>query len=141
MSGVQPGRVAEKAAYVRGEIAFLRTLPPDIERDSNPAGVRAARYSVHTAVTALTDIAYHLCAKRLQYAPHNARDAFHRLAQAGAISNELLATVSAMGGFRNLAVHGYEVFDDEELRTVLRGELGDLEAVLAALSAYAAAER
>lgn len=138
MSDIQPGRVAEKAAYVRTELAFLRTLPADVDRDAAPAGVRAARYSLQTAVTALTDLAYHICAKRLAYAPQNARDAFRRLTQADALSDALLSTISAMIGFRNLAVHGYEVFDDDRLREVLRDELGDLEAVLVALEAFAA---
>lgn len=138
MSEVQPGRVTEKAAYVRAELAFLRTLPVDLDRDGHPAGVRAARYSLQTVVTALTDLAYHLCAKRLQYAPQNARDAFRRLTQVGAIPDALLSRISAMIGFRNLAAHGYEVFDDARLREVLGDQLGDVEAVLVALEAFAA---
>lgn len=137
MSGVQPRRVAEKAAHVRGEIAFLRTLPPDLDPDTDAAGIRAARYSLQTVVTALSDLAYHLCAKRLRYAPENARDALRRLARHGAISDGLLTKISAMIGFRNLAVHGYEVFDDDHLRQVLRDGLGDVEAVLTALEAFA----
>jgi len=139
MSRVEPARVAEKAAYVRGEVAFLRTLPADLDAGADPAAIRAARYSLHTAISALTDIAYHLCAKRLQYAPQNARDAFRRLSEAGALANEQMATISSMIGFRNLAVHGYEAFDDNKLREVLRGQLDDLEAVLVALERYAAA--
>lgn len=140
MSRVEPARVAEKAAYVRGEVAFLRALPADLDAGADPAGIRAARYSLHSAISALTDIAYHLCAKRLQYAPQNARDAFRRLSEAGAaLTNEQMATISSMIGFRNLAVHGYEAFDDNKLREVLHGQLDDLEAVLVALERYAAA--
>ena len=139
MSGVSSRRVAEKSAYVRGEMEFLRSLPVDVDNGSNPAGVRAARYSLQTAVSALTDLAYHLCAKRYRYAPPNARDAFRRLAQAGVISDEMLAKISAMVGFRNLAAHGYEVFDDDRLRAILRTELGDMEALLRALETFAAA--
>jgi uncharacterized protein YutE (UPF0331/DUF86 family) len=138
MSRVEPRRVEEKAAYVRGELAFLRTLPADVDAERNPAEARAARYSLQAAVTALTDLAYHLCAKRLHHAPQNARDAFRHLAAAGAFPEPLMEKVSAMVGFRNLAVYGYEVFDDRELSRVLATDLGDAESLMDSLVAYAA---
>jgi hypothetical protein len=41
MSRVEPARVAEKAADVRGEVAFLRALPADLTAGADPAGIRA----------------------------------------------------------------------------------------------------
>lgn len=52
------------------------------------------KYALQTAIEALVDLAYHLCAKLYMHAPADARDALVVLAQQGAIRRATLTPIS-----------------------------------------------
>ncbi|MBK6908239.1 MAG: DUF86 domain-containing protein [Rhodocyclaceae bacterium] len=69
--------------------------------------------------------------------PKDSRDAFLLLAQAGEIDNALGATLQAMVGFRNVAVHAYQDIDADVLKHILEHRLDDLRAFSERLLAWA----
>ena len=91
----------------------LGSAPEDALRAAVLGGVT---YALQTALQAMIDVAYHVCAKAWRTAPKDAYEAFQHLAAHGAIEAARLATYRRMIGFRNRVVHGYEDVDPE--RTV-----------------------
>lgn len=93
-SAPEPERIARRAAYVREQMERLRQLAAttDLQSFAAPGTWRAAgaRYALQTSIEAVIDLAFHICAKRLQQAPRDARDAFTRLSRAGLIPGALL---------------------------------------------------
>ena len=136
-SPVDPSRLAEKARYVREQVDALSRLVGSTSVDGFAAPgswlARGARYALLTAIEALIDIAYHLCAKRLDAAPADARDAFQRLRGEGLIAPEDVARMNPLIGFRNRVVHAYETVDDRRVYDMIHDEAGDLLLVLEAL--------
>lgn len=80
-----------------------------------------------TAIEACIDLAYHISAQKYGHAPSDARDAMERMAKAGLISEANLRTYSAMIGFRNRLVHGYQQTSPETIARIVQEELDDLE--------------
>lgn len=62
---------------------------------------------------------------RLRY-PRDSKDSFKHLAQAGLIANDVAAAMTAMVGFRNIAVHEYRELDLEKVRLIIDHRLDDL---------------
>ena len=122
MSAVDEGRIVEKLAYIRGEeAASLRCLEHGEGAFlADPTAVRAAKYSLVTAIEAVIDIAYHLCAKAFRLGPRSAHEAFDRLCDEAVISRELAERLHRMVGFRNRLVHAYDRVADERLPEFIR---------------------
>ncbi len=59
--------------------------------------------------------------------PQKSRDAFSMLQQAGILDNNLANRMQAMVGFRNIAVHNYQVPDWVILRSILNERLEDFK--------------
>jgi uncharacterized protein YutE (UPF0331/DUF86 family) len=74
---------------------------------------------------------------RLQYPPHDARDAFDCLTAAGPLPADGADRRHQVLRFRNRVVHGYPDVDDRKVFAVLRDDLGDIADTLAALEAAA----
>lgn len=65
--------------------------------------------------------------------PADGAEAFSILERAGLLDATLTARMRAMVGFRNIAVHQYQVLDQAVLRAIVEGHLGDFEALCRAL--------
>ena len=82
--------------------------------------------NVQRACQAAIDLATHLVDRLDLGAPTDSRDAFRRLEHAQRLPADLAANLRAMVGFRNIAVHRYQVLDLQILRSVLDQRLDDL---------------
>lgn len=131
---LDPERVIQKTAYISEQVSALCDLfgsndPLDIVGDNWIH--KGVKYSLQTAIEACIDLAYHISARKYGYAPSDARDAFERLAKAGLLPEESLKTYSAMIGFRNRLVHGYQQVNPETIARIVQEDLDDLEQFVA----------
>ncbi len=126
-------RLEARSVYVRSQLAALKRIVSSIDAErfaAHPLRPPAARYHLQTAIEALIDIAFHLCAKLLRHAPTDAQDAFARLVAAGVLPKERAGKFREMLRFRNRVVHGYLDVDDLQVYRLILGELDDIEAAL-----------
>jgi uncharacterized protein YutE (UPF0331/DUF86 family) len=81
--------------------------------------------NLQRAIEASIDIAMHIVAQEKWGLPQNSRDAFHLLHERRIIDEELLGRLSAMIGFRNIAVHDYQQINLLILQKIVEQHLGD----------------
>jgi uncharacterized protein YutE (UPF0331/DUF86 family) len=79
------------------------------------------------------DLAMHAVRVRGLGAPQSSRDAFVKLVEAEVLDEEVGDDLQRMVGFRNIAVHRYQELDLDVLRAIVRHELDDFEAFVAAM--------
>jgi len=135
--GIDRDRVLSKMAYIREQTSSIKDLLEARPRDqilADPWLIRGLKYSLQTAVEALIDLAYHIAAKKMGYAPGDARDAIRLLAEGGVIPAEHVPAYSAMIGFRNRVVNGYQEVSGERVYAVAREELGDFDRFLESIA-------
>jgi len=74
--------------------------------------------NLERACQAAIDLAMHLVARGHLGVPQDSKDAFVLLERAGALSTAAARRMTAMVGFRNVAVHEYQTLDIEILRDI-----------------------
>ena len=123
-------RVMQKIAFIREQMDDIRTLTSAKKRSeilNDKHLVKGLKYSLQTAIEAMIDIAFHIAARKYNYAPEEARDAFRILRINGVIGDKELQTFSAMVGFRNRIVHLYQNVSDVRVYEFSTDELHDFE--------------
>lgn len=118
--------VAKRLALIETLVEELRTLsrPQEIAHD-----VREERFVEHTlqiAIQAALDVASHVVSDNRFGEPRSNRELFEILANRRWISEELLATLRRVVGFRNILVHGYEDVNLDIVRGIVENDLSDL---------------
>ncbi|MDR0310713.1 MAG: DUF86 domain-containing protein [Acidobacteriota bacterium] len=83
--------------------------------------IDAMTLNLERACQAAIDWAMHLVAREHLGVPQSGADAFRLLSQAGLISETSRQAMSAMTGFRNIAVHEYQELDMGVLRKIVEG--------------------
>lgn len=132
-------RVDDKAAYIREQVGAVRQLIASRQKAAllaDPWLVKGLKYALQTAIEAVIDLAYHVCAKALSYAPADAREAVTKLGEGGVLAPGEVAKYHAMIGFRNRIVHGYQRVADERVYEMAASELGDFEEFLMRVYAF-----
>jgi uncharacterized protein YutE (UPF0331/DUF86 family) len=132
-------RIFEKVAYIRRQLVDIRALTKDKTRAEildDQWLVKGLKYSLQTSIEALIDIAYHLSAKQFNHAPADARDALQFL-----VSKEILLPgdfeiYSAMVGFRNRVVHGYQQVSDQRVYEISTKEISSFESFIDQILCY-----
>jgi len=81
--------------------------------------------NLQRAIEASIDIAMHIVAEEKWGLPQNSRDAFQLLHDREVIDEVLLGRLSAMIGFRNIAVHDYQQINLQILQKIVEHHLGD----------------
>lgn len=141
-----PGRisrsvVADRVELVRRLLHEAGTLPlntlDDFTRD--PRMVAAGESYLRRALDALLDVARHVLAKGFARAPSEYAAVARQLGDVGVVSREQSERLVRMAGYRNRLVHGYGAVTVQELYDLLSGRLGDVEELLAAVTAWMAA--
>lgn len=123
-------RVLQKIAYIREQVSAIEELVKTSKRQellNDPWKLRGVKYALQTAIEAVIDIAYHIAAKKYNYPPADARDALRVLEKNGAISIDDFNNYTAMVGFRNRLVHGYQEISPERLYDLITNRLVDFE--------------
>lgn len=91
-------RIGSRVAYAREQVEMIESLLATTPREqiiSDPWTLGGLKYALQTAIEALIDIAYHICARVYKHPPVDARDAFSVLAQQAVISQTDLETYFA----------------------------------------------
>lgn len=134
---VDAGRLRALLDRVAEETTALRRLSARDDADfaGDPDLLAAVKYRFVVAIEASIDACRHLTAARSLRAPVDFADSFAVLGEAGLLDADLAVRLQAMARFRNLLVHGYARVDDTLVLAALRTELGDLDALRAALAA------
>ena len=123
-----PELLAKKLAQIETCLRELRTLG---RPDAIVSDVREQRFVEHTlqiAIQAALDVASHIVSDDRLGEPRTNRELFDLLARAGILKPDLATRLSAMAGFRNILVHGYDSVDLAILRDVVDNRLDDLVA-------------
>ncbi len=81
--------------------------------------VDALTLNVERACQAAIDMAMHVVAERHLGVPQSMADAFSLLQRAGIIDEPLAHALHGMVGFRNVAIHQYDLLDMDVLRWVV----------------------
>jgi uncharacterized protein YutE (UPF0331/DUF86 family) len=130
------------APLLEKKLALIETCVGDLRRLARPAllatDVREERFAEHTlqmAIQAALDAASHIVSDSRLGEPRSNRELFALLARDGWVADDLARTLSAMAGFRNVLVHGYDTVDLDILRDVLEHRLDDLLAFVRAIRA------
>ena len=82
--------------------------------------------NIQRACEASIDIAMHLVSIKRLGLPQSSREAFELLEQQGLISDTLLTSLKGMVGFRNIAVHNYQVLKLDIVEIIIEHRLKDL---------------
>lgn len=83
--------------------------------------------NLQRATEAAIDIAAHIAASEGLGLASAIKDNFRFLNEAGIIDNSLLKKMQSMVGFRNISVHDYQSINVDILKSILIGNLKDLE--------------
>jgi uncharacterized protein YutE (UPF0331/DUF86 family) len=118
--------IAKKLAYIESCVRELKTLahPEAIRTDIRE--LRFIVYTLHTAIQAALDAAAHIVSDERLGEPRTNRDLFEILVRNVWMPERLAEPLRRMVGFRNIAVHGYEVVDLAIVEDVVVHHLGDL---------------
>jgi uncharacterized protein YutE (UPF0331/DUF86 family) len=92
--------------------------------------------NLQRAVQAAIDLAAHVVSSEGLGMPRDLKENFSLLKETGIISNELGGKLEKMVGFRNIAVHDYQVLSSQILKSILADDLKDLEDFYAALGRH-----
>lgn len=87
------------------------------------------------AVQLCVDIASHMLADTTQPAPQTMGEAFELLAAEGIISQDLAKSLKAAVGFRNIAVHAYDVIDWDIVHAITYEGIEDFRSFAAGVTA------
>lgn len=141
---VDTERIMQKIAFIREQLGDIKTLTSEKQRAeilNEKLLVKGLKYSLQTAIEAMIDIAFHVAAKKYNYAPEEARDALRVLRKNGVISDEEYKTFSSMVGFRNRVVHLYQNVSDERVYQFSTVELNDFEVFIKRIEKSVLAEK
>ncbi|HHV74706.1 MAG TPA: DUF86 domain-containing protein [Thermoanaerobacterium sp.] len=82
--------------------------------------------NIQRACEACIDLAMHVVAEKSFGIPQNSRDAFELLRKNGVIDDVLEKKLKSMVGFRNIAVHNYQLIDLKVVQDLIENGLNDL---------------
>lgn len=97
----------------------------------------AAILNIQRACEAAIDVGQHLIRRDRLGLPQSARDVFTVLHEQQIISHELAESMQKMVGFRNVAVHDYQVLALPIVKALIQHHLGDFSAFKEQIIRYA----
>jgi len=89
--------------------------------------------NLQRAIQASIDLASHIVASEGLGLPETVRDNFTLLRDKNVIDPETASKMEKMTGFRNIAIHDYQALNLDILKSILTGNLKDLENYYAAV--------
>lgn len=102
----------------------------------DPRAIGSARYYLQVSIESCINIANHIIATDRLRSPHDYKDTFKVLNEAGVLPDDLTRTMRELAGLRNLLVHLYWDVDDGMLYEGIRSELADFESYVSHILAY-----
>lgn len=83
--------------------------------------------NLQRAIQATIDLATHIIASEALGLCDSIKDNFTLLKNKGIINDQIMKKMESMTGFRNIAIHDYQVIDKNILKSILSMHLKDLE--------------
>lgn len=90
--------------------------------------------NLQRAIQISIDLASHLVSAQNLGVPKTLRESFELLEKANVLESSLAKRLSKMVGFRNIAIHEYQLINEEILESIFTERLGDLKEFIAAIS-------
>ncbi|MGB5453906.1 MAG: DUF86 domain-containing protein [Sedimenticolaceae bacterium] len=118
--------IEKKLAFIETCVRELRELAQLERLDTDVREQRFVQHTLQLALQAALDIGSHITSGRRLGEPETNRELFGLLVGDDWISPELLPTLQAMAGLRNILVHGYQQVDNAIVRDVVEHHLKDL---------------
>ncbi len=125
--------VEKKLAVIETSVAELRRLARPEVMTTDVREERFVERTLQIGIQAALDVASHIVSDQRLGEPRNNREMFLLLERGGWIDGELSRTLSAVAGFRNVLVHGYDTVNLDIVRDVLEHRLDDLLAFVRAV--------
>ena len=140
---ISPVVVADKVATIRRMLDGIGSLPLDTLSafTADPRMVAAGDSYLRRALEALLDLARHVLAKGFARAPAEYAEVARQLGEVGVVDVTVAARLEIMARYRNRMVHFYDEISEPELFGILTRELGDIEAVVSAVTEWLDAHR
>ncbi len=120
--------ILAKVAIVRNCLAMIHRATkgdPSVLDDQEKQDVFVL--NLERATQACIDLAHLVIARNGFMLPSSYRQSFQILRTNQVISPEVTERMQKMAGFRNIAIHDYRQLDPAILKSILAGNLGDLE--------------
>jgi uncharacterized protein YutE (UPF0331/DUF86 family) len=92
--------------------------------------------NIQRACEASIDIAMHIVAEKKLGIPQTSRDAFELLYKNNIITESIMVKMKAMVGFRNIAVHDYQVINLQIVQMIVEKHLDDFQEYVKQVLAY-----
>lgn len=126
-SAVDRDRVLTRLDALEGYLRELRGIVPPSLADYRRVEVkRACERLAQVTVEAALDVCALLVRELRLGVPAEEDDLLNKLLQAGLLSEQTVATLRRMKGFRNILVHEYTAVDDRIVYEVVTQKIGDL---------------
>ncbi len=120
--------VLNKAATIRHCVSRIKEeYADDTDNLYNLTRQDSIILNLQRACEGCLDLAMHLISEQKLGIPQSTRDAFDLLQRAGIIERDLNASLKAMIGFRNIAMHDYQAVQVEILEEMIEEQLPDFE--------------
>jgi uncharacterized protein YutE (UPF0331/DUF86 family) len=135
---VDEQRVADLLVAAEAYLADVRRFRDASDADSFATDVGhqyRVEFPLQQAIQRCTDLAAHWLADAAGHRPATSAGLFLELAQRQLLPRELAQRLAAMARFRNLLVHEYGEVDPVRVWEIVRDDLGDVDAFLAAVAA------
>ena len=130
--------VAKKLAFMEQCLADLRAKAKAEQFEDDLLQRRFAEHTLQLAIQAALDVASHIVSDQRLGEPKTNAELFGALLRAGAVPQDLGATLAKMAGFRNVLVHSYVDVDVGLLAEVVRNRLVELERFVSAIRTHLA---
>ena len=99
----------------------------------NPTKLESITLNLQRACELCIDIAMHVVSVKKLGIPQNSRDSFEILAKEKLIEPELALAMKKMIGFRNVAIHQYQVLSLEVIQTIIETRMDDFRDFITAV--------
>ncbi len=136
--GISERVVAERARWVRQMLTDLESLPLEEPEAffTDRRNVWAAESCLRRALEALLDLGRHILAKGFGLVASEYKEIPRLLAEQGVLAPDEAQLLRDMAGYRNRMVHFYHEITPEELYSLCRDRLGDIERLLEILLSW-----
>jgi uncharacterized protein YutE (UPF0331/DUF86 family) len=130
--------VSERISLIQEMVHAIRDLPLEMfeqfcSDSRNPA---SAESYLRRGLEALLDLGRHILAKAFGVGVTEYKEIAKALALKGVLTEADAALMRQLAGYRNRMVHFYHEISNEELHSICKLQLGDVELVLKALSQW-----
>jgi uncharacterized protein YutE (UPF0331/DUF86 family) len=130
--------VSERISWVLEMLRAIRGLPLETYEQfcSDPRNLVSAESYLRRGLDAILDLGRHILAKAFGMAVSEYKEIAKELVLKGVLTEDEAALMRLFAGYRNRMVHFYYEISSEELHSICKLQLEDVELVLKALSQW-----